>query len=151
MQVPHPCQHTLHQVWIPIFLFPIMINISLLFAFDQTLNYARWRICKIEIRPCTSHIAYVRVEVFGIFLRIFMGIFQVFFAIRIMAKCTSRHLFRYGGLNCAISIFFFKKSFLHAYSNCLSYISKFPFSSARTCTRKIMETDDKCLAWYKIV
>lgn len=56
-----------------------MINISLLFAFDQTLNYARWRICKIEIRPCTSHIAYVRVEVFRIFLRIFMGIFQVFF------------------------------------------------------------------------
>ena len=47
-----------------------------------------------KIHPCTDIVAYARFKVFGTFLSKFNG----FHTLRIMSKCTSHHLFWYGGL-----------------------------------------------------
>ena len=52
-----------------------------------------------EIHPCTNKIVYARFEVFRPFLCVFMSGFMDFRALRIMGKCTSRHLFLYRGLH----------------------------------------------------
>ena len=51
------------------------------------------------IRPCNSNIAYPRFEVYKTFLCVFMSdLIYGFHALRTVGKCTSHHLFRYGGL-----------------------------------------------------
>ena len=60
-----------------------------------------------EICPCNSNIAYPRFEVYKTFLYVFMSNFMVGFrALRTVGKCTSRHLFRHGGLACPLANWF---------------------------------------------
>ena len=52
-----------------------------------------------DIHPCNSNIAYPRFEVYKTFLCVFMSdLIYGFHALRTVGKCTSHHLFRYGGL-----------------------------------------------------
>jgi len=61
--------------------------------------------CKVQgkphfcsISPCAIDIMYTGFEGFGTFLYVFMSVFLSFRVLRIMGKCTKRHLFSYGGL-----------------------------------------------------